>query len=30
MPSIDPWIIEDEIKMYQNVKSVRQKLRVVN
>ena len=30
MSRIDPWIIEHEIKTYLDVKSVRQKLRVVN
>ena len=30
MPSIDPWIVEHEIKTYPNVKLVRQKLREVN
>ena len=30
MPSIDPWIVEHEIKIYPNVKPVRQKLKVVN
>lgn len=30
MPSIDPWIIEHEMKSYPNVKPVRHKLRVVN
>ena len=30
MPIIDPWIVENEIKTYLNVKPVRQKLRVLN
>ena len=30
MPRIDPWIVENEIKTYPNIKPIRQKLRVVN
>ena len=30
MPRIDPWLVENKIKTYLNVKLVRQKLRVVN
>jgi hypothetical protein len=30
MLGIDPWVVEHEIKTYLNVKTIRQKLRVVN